>query len=63
MGAWLLAGQPDEAMLRRALFLVNGNAKELREYAPTVLHADDPLGISLGYKAKASRLKEYMETV
>jgi hypothetical protein len=50
-------------VLLRALFLTNGNAKELREYAPTLLHYDDPLGISLGYKAKALRLRQYMDTV
>ena len=50
-------------MLKRALFLTNGNAKELRELAPALLHIDDPLGISLGYKAKASRMKQLMETV
>lgn len=58
-----IKGTPDIDTLKRAMFLTNGNAKELREYAPTLLHDDGVLGLSLGYKAMANRMKKYMETV
>ena len=46
----------DEASLRRALFLTNGNAAELRAYMPGLLGlGDDLLGVSRGYKAEARR--------
>ena len=34
-----------------------------RWHLPVPFFQDDLLGISLGYKAKARRLKEYMDTV
>ena len=50
----MLAEVPPEEVLRRALFLTNGNAKELREGAPLLLDPTDPLGLSMGHKAQAA---------
>lgn len=46
-------------VLRRAVALTNGNAKELRESSAALLHEDDVLGPSLGYKALAAARKAY----
>jgi hypothetical protein len=43
----------------RALFLTNGNAKELRDYAPGLLLGADMLGLSRGYKAEAAARRVY----
>lgn len=48
------AAVPDEAALRRALFLTAGNARELRDTAPALLGEADMLGLSVGYKVAAS---------
>lgn len=48
------AAAPEADALRRALFLTNGNARELRDLAPGLLGGQDPLGLSLGYKAAAA---------
>jgi hypothetical protein len=45
---------PDELTLRRAAFLTNGNARELRQYATTLYAEEDALGLSRGYKAEAA---------
>ncbi|KAI3428497.1 hypothetical protein D9Q98_007321 [Chlorella vulgaris] len=50
---------PNDDALLRALFLTNGNAKELRECSPAFFLGEDPLGISLGYKAAATRLRAH----
>jgi hypothetical protein len=57
--AGAIASVPPEHVLRRALALTNGNAKELREAAGALLHEDDPLGPSLGYKARAAARAAY----
>lgn len=46
-------------MLRRALALSGGSGKDLRDLAPVLLHDDDPLGVSLGYKAAEAARKRY----
>lgn len=49
-------------VLRRALFLTNGNAAELRRFMPGLLGlgADvDVLGLSRGHKAEAARRKKH----
>lgn len=43
----------------RALLLTNGNAKELRQYAPGLLLDADLLGLSRGYKAEAAARRAY----
>lgn len=48
------AAAPDEASLRRALFLTAGNGRELREFAPGLLGEGDLLGLSVGYKVLAA---------
>ncbi len=55
----LNAETPNDDALLRALFLTNGNAKELRECSPAFFLGEDPLGISLGYKAAATRLRAH----
>lgn len=52
------AAAPDEASLRHALFLTNGNAAELRRYAPGLFGEQDAFGISTGYKVAAALRKE-----
>ena len=54
-----LPTMPDEDILRRALALTNGNAKELRELQSTLFLAEGPIGPSLGYKAFAVARKQY----
>ncbi|KAL4439233.1 hypothetical protein ABPG77_004135 [Micractinium sp. CCAP 211/92] len=52
---------PEDA-LRRALFLTNGNAAELRRFMPGLLGLGgdvDLLGLSRGYKAEAARRKKH----
>lgn len=49
-----------EEALKRALFLTNGNAKELRNWGSTLLESEDPLvGMSWGYKVKAAAVKSF----
>lgn len=56
------AGTCPEDALRRALFLTNGNAAELRRFMPGLLGLGgdvDLLGLSRGYKAEAARRKKH----
>eukprot|EP00887_Chlorella_sp_A99_P004908 scaffold4.g4908.t1 len=56
-------GDPlSEDALRKALFLTNGNAKELRQYAQLLLNEADPLGISLGHKAAEAATRGYEQS-
>lgn len=48
----------DELALRRAAFLTNGNARELRRYATTLFAEEDAIGLSRGYKAEAAVRRE-----
>jgi len=50
---------PSGDVLRRALALTNGNGKELRELKSALLSEEDPLGLSLGYKALWTAKKRY----
>lgn len=59
VGTGGLVSMPSDVELRRALALTNGNAKELREMSTTLLLAEGPLGVSLGYKAFAVAKKQY----
>lgn len=63
VGTGALPTMPNEDGLRRALALTNGNAKELREMQSTLLLPDNPLGLSLGYKALAAAKKQYSLTL
>ena len=54
------AAPPDDDTLLRALFLTNGNARELRDFGPALLGLpDSPLGLSRGYKADAARRRAH----
>ena len=59
VGTGSLHVMPNELGLRRALALTNGNAKELREMQSTLLPPENPLGLSLGYKALAAAKKQH----
>jgi hypothetical protein len=59
VGTGGLVSMPSDVELRRALALTNGNGKELREMSTTLLLAEGPLGVSLGYKAFAVAKKQY----
>ena len=48
---------PTEDIVRKALALTNGNAKELREWTQVLLGDGETIGLSLGYKAQAAKKK------
>lgn len=59
----ILHAMPSEQAMCRALALTNGNGKEIRENATSLLQDDDPYGVSLGYKAMAALRKEFSNSM
>lgn len=49
----IIPEMPSASALLYAGTLLNGNAKEVREYGPALLTDQKPMGVSMGYKAEA----------